>query len=211
MVFSTNKNAFYRLTKVSRETLDKFEIYEELLKYNNKKLNLISKSTEKSIWDRHFLDSSQVIDFIDKKDKILTDIGTGAGFPGIVVALLAKDRKMKVKIRLLEKSKKKINFLNLVIKELNLNTETINQNVFETRDVLTGDVFMARAFKPIEKILELIHKKADNWKKILVFLGKTGKYDLLQASKNWDIEYKQRMSITSNDSLILEVNKLKKK
>ena len=211
MVAVNQKNAFCRLTKVSRETLVKFEIFEKLLKYNNKKMNLISKSTVDSIWERHFLDSYQVIDFIDKKDNILTDLGTGAGFPGIVTALIAKDRKFKLKIRLIEKSKKKINFLNLVINKLSLNAETINENIFETRNMLTGDIFSARAFKPIEKILELIHKKANNWNKILIFLGKTGKEDLVQASKNWDIEYKERTSITSNDSVILEVNKLKKK
>ena len=211
MVAVNQKNAFCRLTKVSRETLVKFEIFEKLLKYNNKKLNLISKSTVDSIWERHFLDSSQVIDFIDKKDNILTDLGTGAGFPGIVTALIAKDRKFKLKIRLIEKSKKKINFLNLVINKLSLNAETINENIFETRNMLTGDIFSARAFKPIEKILELIHKKANNWNKILIFLGKTGKEDLVQASKNWDIQYKERTSITSNDSVILEINKLKKK
>tara|TARA_B110001454_G_C12318053_1_gene266587 strand:- start:19 stop:345 length:327 start_codon:yes stop_codon:yes gene_type:complete len=107
MVAVNQKNAFCRLTKVSRETLVKFEIFEKLLKYNNKKMNLISKSTVDSIWERHFLDSYQVIDFIDKKDNILTDLGTGAGFPGIVTALIAKDRKFKLKIRLIEKSKKK--------------------------------------------------------------------------------------------------------
>ena len=211
MVAVNQKNAFCRLTKVSRETLVKFEIFEKLIKYNNKKMNLISKSTVDSIWERHFLDSYQVIDFIDKKDNILTDLGTGAGFPGIVTALIAKDRKFKLKIRLIEKSKKKINFLNLVINKLSLNAETINENIFETRNMLTGDIFSARAFKPIEKILELIHKKANNWNKILIFLGKTGKEDLVQASKNWDIQYKERTSITSNDSVILEINKLKKK
>ena len=92
-----------------------------------------------------------------------------------------------------------------------MNAETINENIFETRNMLTGDIFSARAFKPIEKILELIHKKANNWNKILIFLGKTGKEDLVQASKNWDIQYKERTSITSNDSVILEINKLKKK
>jgi len=59
--------------------------------------------------------------------------------------------------------------------------------------------------------LQLIHNKARNWKKIFIFLGKTGKHELLQASKIWDIEYKQRASVTSNDSSVIEINKLKKK
>ncbi len=70
---------------------------------------------------------------------------------------------------------------------------------------------MVRAFKPLKIILELIHNKVKNWKKIFIFLGKTGKNELLQVSKSWDIEYKQRVSVTSSDSIVVEINKLKKK
>ena len=73
------------------------------------------------------------------------------------------------------------------------------------------DIFVARAFKPLEIILELIHNKAKNWKKIFIYLGKTGKSELFQASKTWDIEYKQRVSVTNNDSIVIEINKLEKK
>ena len=76
---------------------------------------------------------------------------------------------------------------------------------------LFEDIFVARAFKPLKIILQLIHNKAENWKKIFIFLGKTGRSELLQASKSWDIKYKQRMSITSSDSIVIEINKLKKK
>ena len=87
----------------------------------------------------------------------------------------------------------------------------INKNIFEYPKKLAGDVFVARAFKPLKIFLPLIHNKVENWKKIFVFLGKTGKNELLQASKSWDIEYKQRMSVTSSDSIILRINKVKKK
>ena len=73
------------------------------------------------------------------------------------------------------------------------------------------EVFVARAFKPLKIILELIHNKAQNWKKIFIFLGKTGKNELIQASKIWDIQYKQRVSVTSNDSIVIEINRLLKK
>ena len=72
-------------------------------------------------------------------------------------------------------------------------------------------MFVVRAFKPLKIILELMHNRAENWEKIIIFLGKTGQKELLQASKVWDIEYKQRMSITSSDSTVLEINKLTKK
>ena len=204
-------HTFTRITQVSRETITSLKKYENLLIKANKNLNLIGNSTINSIWERHFLDSAQVIDFIDKNDKSMLDIGSGAGFPGLVIAILAKDRKIPLKIKLLEKSPKKIKFLKEIIKKLSLNVQTLNQNVLTEEFRFEEDVFVARAFKPLPIILELIHKKAVNLKKILIFMGKTGKSELLQASKVWDIQYKQRMSITSSDSIIIEVNKLRKK
>ena len=202
---------FNRFTRVSRETIISLKKYEYLLINANKNLNLVGKSTINDIWDRHFLDSAQVIDFIDKKDKSLVDIGSGAGFPGLILAILAKDRKIPLKITLVEKSLKKAKFLNQTIQQLNLNVQVLNINVIEEVNKFSNDVFVARAFKPLKIILELMHKKTNNLKKFFVFLGKSGHEQLLQASKSWDIEYKQRMSVTSNDSLILEINKFKKK
>ena len=204
-------DTFNRFIRVSRETITSLKKYEDLLIKANKNLNLIGKSTINSIWIRHFLDSAQVIDFVDKNDKTLLDLGSGAGFPGLVLAIIAQDRKIPLRIKLVEKSPKKIKFLKQIIQELNLNAETINKNVFEETGKFMEDIFVARAFKPLQKILELIHNKADNWKKILIFLGKTGKNQLLQASKNWDIKYKQRVSVTSSDSLLIEIKNLEKK
>jgi len=203
-------DTFCRLTRVSRETISSLNEYESLLIYANKNVNLIGKSTLNQIWNRHFLDSSQVIDFIDKNCKSLVDLGSGAGFPGIVLAILAKDREMPIRIKLIEKSPKKTKFLNDVIKKLNLNVEVLNENIFEKRSKLNENIIVARAFKPLKIILELIHIKAVNWEKIFIFLGKTGKKELIEASKNWDIEYKQWVSVTSSDSIILEISKLNK-
>jgi len=204
-------NTFNRFTQVSRETIESLKKYEKNLIYASKSLNLIGKSTIKDIWNRHFLDSAQVIDFIDKNDKSLLDLGSGAGFPGLVLAILAKDRKIPLKIRLLEKSPKKINFLKKIIGELDLKVETTNQNILIEPIKFDEQVLVARAFKPLDVILELIHKNPNNWKKLFIFLGKSGKSELLQASKSWDIQYKQRVSITSDDSLVIEINGLKKK
>ena len=193
-------DTFTRYTRVSRETITSLKKYEDLLIKGNKDLNLIGKSTINQIWIRHFLDSAQVIDFIDKNDKNIVDLGSGAGFPGLVLAIMAKDRNIPIKVKLIEKSPKKVKFLKVVINELQLDAEAINENLIITR-----------AFKPLKIILELIHKNAANWKKLFIYLGKTGEEELLRASKTWDIKYKQRMSITSSDSIVIEINKLKKK
>ena len=207
---SSQIDTFNRFARVSRETIISLKEYEELLIKANKSLNLIGKSTIDQIWNRHILDSFQVIDFIDKNDKSLIDIGSGAGFPGLVLAIAAKDRKIPLKISLIEKSIKKTNFLKGTIKKLNLDVNVICQNVLDEERKLMQDVFVARAFIPLPIILKLIHNKAVNLKKFFVFLGKTGNNELLQASKSWDIKYKQRMSVTSKDSYIIEINNLKK-
>ena len=204
-------DTFTRITQVSRETIISLKKYEDILIKANKSLNLIGNSTIKDIWTRHFLDSVQVIDFIDKNDKTLIDLGSGAGFPGLILAITSKDRKIPLKIKLIEKSPKKTKFLKDLINKLHIDVEVTNQNILKDSKKLSEDVFVARAFKPLKIILELIHNKAENWKKIFIFLGKTGKNELLQASKIWDIEYKQRVSVTSNDSTVIEINRIKKK
>ena len=204
-------DTFCRFIQVSRETITSLKKYEDLLIKANKSLNLVGNSTINQIWSRHFLDSAQVIDFVDKNDKCLVDLGSGAGFPGLVLAIACKDRKIPLKIKLIEKSSKKVKFLKDVIEELDLKVEVFNQNILGEEIKFVEDVFIARAFKPLKKILQLMHNNAENYKKIFIFLGKTGKNELLQASKSWDIEYKQRVSVTSSDSMVIEINRLKKK
>ena len=203
--------AFSKFIQVSRETITSLVKYENYLIKSNKTLNLIGKSTINEIWLRHFLDSSQVIDFIDKNTVSLIDLGSGAGFPGLIIAILAKDRKIHLKVKLIEKSPKKASFLREIVNYLNLNVEVLNINALTHAKKLEADLIVARAFKPLKIILQFLDKNTENWKKVFLFLGKTGQDELLQASKNWHIKYKQRMSVTSNDSVVIEINKLTKK
>ena len=203
-------DTFNRFTRVSRETIISLNLYEDLLITENKKLNLIGKSTIKQIWTRHFLDSAQVIDFIDKNDVSLVDLGSGAGFPGLIISILAKEKKIPLKVNLIEKSPKKTKFLELVAEKLKLNVKVSNLNIMNSDEIIYEEVITARAFKPLEEILKLIHNKAKNWKKTFIFLGKTGHDELVQASKNWDIKYKLRRSVTSTDSVIIEIENFKK-
>jgi len=203
-------NTFSRYYQVSRETVKTLKKYESIIVESNKHINLVGKSTINQIWHRHILDSYQVIDYIDKNDKNLLDLGSGSGFPGIVLAIAAKDKKIPIKITLIEKSPKKVKFLKDAIKKLNLDVQVKCINIFEEEEI-NGEVFVARAFKPLSIILKLIHNNISNYNKFFVFLGKSGSNELLQASKIWDIEYSQSMSVTNSDSLILKINKLKKK
>ena len=205
-----NNKKLEDLLQVSRETIKSLNIYEEKILKNNKKINLISKSTENNIKTRHILDSSQVIDFIDKNCNNFADLGSGAGFPGIVLAILIKDRNYKTRVDLYEKSPRKCEFLSKVVKELNLNALVFEKNLFLEKN-LRANTIVARAFKPIQIVFEVVTKNFQKFENLILFLGKNGKQNLLDASKVWEFEYKGIKSITSSDSLIVNVKKIRKK
>ncbi len=198
-----------KLLQVSRETIKSLNVYETLLLENNRKLNLISKSTENIIKTRHILDSAQVIDFIDKNSKICADLGTGSGFPGIVLSILFRERKSPIRVDLYEKSPKKCQFLSKVVKKLDLNVLVLEKNILEQKN-LKVDTIVARAFKPIQSIFKIVTENFKKFENLILFSGKNGKQTLLDASKVWEFEYKERKSVTSDDSLILNIKKIRK-
>ena len=205
-----NHEGLIKSLQVSRETITSLNIYEALLLENNRKFNLISKSTENILKTRHILDSAQAIDFIDKSSKICADLGTGAGFPGIVLSILFKERKYPIRVDLYEKSPKKCQFLTQVVTKLDLDALVLEKNVLEQKNLEVGTI-IARAFKPIQSIFKIVTKNFKNFKNLILFLGKNGKQTLLDASKVWDFEYKERKSVTSDDSFIINIKKIRKK
>ena len=205
-----NHQGLIKLLQVSRETISSLNTYEALLLENNRKFNLISKSTENILKTRHILDSAQAIDFINKNGKICADLGTGAGFPGIVLSILFKERKYPIRVDLYEKSPKKCQFLTQVVTKLDLDALVLEKNVLEQKNLEVGTI-VARAFKPIQSIFKIVTKNFKNFKNLILFLGKNGKQTLLDASKVWEFEYKERKSVTSDDSLIINITKIKKK
>ena len=207
---SQNHTKLVKLLQVSRETINSLNIYEGLLLENNRKFNLISKSTENILKTRHILDSAQAIDFINKNSSVCADLGTGAGFPGIILSILFRERKYPIRVDLYEKSPKKCQFLFKVVKKLDLNALVLEKNVIEQRNLKAGTI-VARAFKPIQSIFEIVTKNFKNFNNLILFLGKNGKRTLLDASKVWEFEYKKQKSVTSDDSLILNIEKIRKK
>ncbi len=196
---------------VSRETLQELEAYTNLIIEKNKLVNLISKSTEKTIKQRHIEDSAQTIDFIDKNDiKICTDLGSGAGLPGIVLGILMKPKKPVFKVIFYEKSYHKSIFLKEMIKKFNINSEVHRKNIFEEKNLST-DVIICRAFKPLPIIFQIAQSNFKNFKYIILFLGKSGKKILGDASKFWKFDYEQKKSLTSNESVIVKISNLRKK
>ena len=186
------KNSKLSIQNVSRETLDELNKYRLSILEKNREINLISASTEKSINTRHIIDSAQTIDFIDKNDvKVCTDLGSGAGLPGIVLAILMKPKKPEFKVIFYEKSYHKSNFLKKISKKFKLNTEINQKNIFEEKDLRT-DIIISRAFKPLPVIFEIASNNFKKFKYIILFLGKSGKEILKQASKKWQFDYEKK-------------------
>ena len=123
---------------------------------------------------------------------------------------MAKNLKKKIKINLFEKSYHKSSFLKEVSKELNLQTEIIQEDVFKIRDMNSGTI-MARAFKPMPIVLDLVYKNFNKYKNLILFMGKSGKKILSQTLKDWDFEYKEKRSLTNKDSFLLNIKNIKKK
>tara|TARA_B100000405_G_scaffold117832_1_gene82342 strand:+ start:174 stop:818 length:645 start_codon:yes stop_codon:yes gene_type:complete len=197
---------------VSRETCLDFEKFISMIELKNRKINIISKksSENEDIRQRHIIDSAQAIEFVDLNENTTCDLGSGGGMPGIVIAIMAKNLKKKIKINLFEKSYHKSSFLKEVSKELNLQTEIIQEDVFKIRDMNSGTI-MARAFKPMPIVLDLVYKNFNKYKNLILFMGKSGKKILSQTLKDWDFEYKEKRSLTSDDSFLLSIKNIKKK
>ena len=197
---------------VSRETFLDFESFVSMLQKKNEEINIISKETAKNdiIRQRHIIDSAQIIDFVDLNSKNIIDIGSGGGMPGIVIAIMLKSMKDSVKVHLYEKSHHKSNFLRKASRDLKLNTEVIQKNIFEAENLDSGTI-MARAFKPLPIVLNLVYKNFSNYKNLILFMGRNGEKLLEDTLKDWRFDFEKKKSITSEDSFLLNIKNIKKR
>jgi len=205
----------YQLLKnqnVPRETLMEFDLFMSMLQKGNEEINIISKKTAKNqvIRERHIVDSAQVIEFIDLNSNIITDIGSGGGMPGIIISIMIRNLKNKIKVHLYEKSHHKSNFLRKVSRDLKLNTEVIQENIFEAQNLESGTI-MARAFKPLPVVLDLVYRNFSSYKNLVLFMGKSGENILEETLKNWEFNHEKMKSITSEGSFLLNIKNIKKK
>ena len=197
---------------VSRETCNEFESLISMIQQKNSEINIISKKTKEKeeIRQRHILDSAQIIDFVDLNSNTTSDLGTGGGMPGLIVAIVMKNLKNNMKINLFEKSYHKCVFLREVSKKLKLNTKIIQQDIFKIKNIETGTI-MSRAFKPMPVILNLVNENFKKYKNIIFFMGSSGRKVLNETLKEWDLDYDEKKSLTNNESFILNIKKIKKK
>ena len=197
---------------VSRETCKELENLISMIMEKNQEINIISRKIleKKDIRERHIIDSVQIVDFVDLNEDTTSDLGTGGGLPGLIVAIVMKQIKSSMKICLYEKSYNKCVFLREVSKRFNLNTQVIQKDIFTLKNIETGTI-MSRAFKPMPVILDLINKNFQKYKNIIFFMGTSGRKILSDVLQKWDLDYEEKKSLTNEDSFILNIKKIKKK
>ena len=195
---------------VSRETFPELEQFRQTIIEQNKVINLISKDSVNTSKERHIIDSAQIIDLIDLNGSVCTDIGSGSGLPGIVLAIIMKHKKSDMKFKLYEKSFHKSNFLKEVTSKFNLNVEVFHKDIFNEKN-LSSDIIVARAFKPLPVILKLLKNNFKFFNEVILFLGKSGREIIEEVSTEWKIKYEMKKSITSKESIILKIKGLEKK
>ena len=210
MGINSHKYSILDQFNVSRETYYQLDHYKDLVLEKNQKINLISRKDSKNLVERHIIDCAQAIDFIDLNMKICTDLGSGAGLPGIVIAIILRDKKKNIRMNLFEKSHHKSNFLREVKEKLKLDVNIYQKDLSKEKNLTSGSV-IARAFKPLPLILEIMEKNFSNFSNLVVFMGKNGKQLIEESIKKWDFEYKKKMSITSKDSFLINIKNIKKK
>tara|TARA_B110000967_G_C18575293_1_gene406930 strand:- start:140 stop:694 length:555 start_codon:yes stop_codon:yes gene_type:complete len=178
----------------------------------NKEINLISQETSQNeiIRERHIIDSAQIIDFVDLNFNTTTDIGTGGGMPGIIMAIMLKNMKKNMKVNLYEKSHHKSVFLREVTRKLKLNAEIIQANIFDLKKLETGTI-MSRAFKPMTVVLNLVYENFSSYGNLVFFMGKNGKEVLKNSLKDWELEYTEKKSLTNENAFLLNIKKIRKK
>ncbi len=198
---------FIKKFNVSRETIEKLNKYKNFLLISNKLLNLIGKTTENRIFSRHFIDSAQIYDLIEDKSEIV-DIGSGAGFPGVIIKILMNNNKIEGNVMLIEKSPKKCNFLEELSKELGLALKIINLRVenFKLNKIST---IVSRAFKNTVDTIDILIKNNDKIRTIILIKGKTYQQELEDAKKKYTFDVEKFRSITSDESYILKITNIK--
>jgi 16S rRNA (guanine527-N7)-methyltransferase len=198
---------FKKKFNVSRETIEKLKIYHKFLIEKNKTLNLIGKNTEKSIFSRHFKDSAQIYDLLDKNIDIV-DIGTGAGFPGIIVKILMENNNLIGNITLIEKSQKKSQFLEDLCTKLDLKVKIENKRL-ENYNFSKISTVISRAFKSTLKTIDILYRSKEKIKELVLLKGKTYQQEIEEAKKKYTFELEKFRSITSDESSIVKITNIK--
>ena len=188
----------------NESSINKLKLFSKKLISANQKYNFISRSTEPDVWQRHILDSAQLVKFIDFKSGSLSDLGSGAGFPGIVLAIFNENKDFHVK--LYEKSPVKRRFLSDITSTLDINAKVLN-NIYD--EGIDSDIVVCRAFKKLDQVIQVSREIVKKSHKLIILKGQNAQEEINNAFKNYKYPYKLEKSITDSNSriIIIEIDK----
>ena len=203
------RDDFQARTGVSRETLDGFDRWRQILVETSAHTNLVARSSLEHFWERHALDSFQLMPLVSRETRLVADLGAGAGFPGIALALGFRDRGQAARVVMVDSVGKKVAFLHKVIEELGLDAEARPVRV-EMLDPSEGfDLVTARAFAPLNKLLGYAEPLLKNGAEGLFFKGRQYRDELTEARKSWTVDPEVIPSQTS-DGVILRIKEVER-
>ncbi|MCT6842245.1 MAG: 16S rRNA (guanine(527)-N(7))-methyltransferase RsmG [Commensalibacter sp.] len=192
------------LKSVSRETIEKLEIYISLLQQWNKKINLVSQQGMDQVWKRHVYDSFQLIRYLDSSVKSIADLGSGGGFPGLILALSTD-----IPVILIESDKRKTIFLREVLRQTKTQATVLCQRI-ENVNAISVDVVTARALTSLTQLLEFSKNILNKNGYCLFLKGRSVNLEIEEAQKNWKINYKTFSSQTNADGVIVKINQFER-
>lgn len=195
---------------VSHETFEKLELYHHSLVEWQSRMNLVSNSSLEDAWERHFADSAQLYKFIPDEAKTLVDIGSGAGFPAMVLAVMAENRTPSLKITMVESIAKKTLYLKHVKEITAVDVNILNRRIENLREK-TFDVITARAVIALKDLLVYAHPLFRKNTLCIFPKGKNFQAEIDEAKKAWFFTYEAIPSQTSTESVILLIRNLVKK
>ena len=190
-------------TGVSRETIIKLEVYESCLRVWQQRFNLVGQKTLEDTWHRHFYDSAQLFELYEPTSSHLVDLGSGAGFPGMVLSIMGQSN-----VELIESNSKKCAFLTEVAQLADINVKITNSRVEQLPAKATGDIVTARALAPLSKLLGYVHRRLRPGGVAFLHKGATVEQDLTPACQDWKMHLRKHQSQTDPNGTILEVRDL---
>lgn len=201
--------AFQAATDVSRETMARLDVYAALLEKWNPAINLVSKNTLRDVWTRHFLDSAQILDLADPEEGLWADFGTGGGFPGMIVAILAADTRPGLKVVCVESDTRKATFLRTVARETGVMADVVAERV-ETLDPLKAAVVSARALAPLPVLVGYAHRHLAPGGQAIFLKGAGYRAEVTESLETWRYRLDTYPSKTDTSATILKLGDIER-
>ena len=206
---SVGRDAFQRAANVSRETLERLGIYEALLMKWTRRINLVSPATLASLWNRHFLDSAQLMEFAPRASERWVDLGSGGGFPGAVIAILSCEAAPERRVTLIESDQRKATFLRAISRETGVSFHVVTDRI-EAAPPMQADIVSARALAPLPDLLSLVARHLKPTGKALLMKGAGHADEVVNALERWRFDCETHRSKTDAEAVILEIGEIER-